>query len=192
MQWCSCWPKSKSQKDFEEKVRSMSYHPNQQRAVLWRSYFVMHKAQIPPRATWVCSSPQQESTTSSQPQIESTIADSHLSPLVKLIHLSHTTVRCNPTHASFIRISTHILRERSDTQGKKNRKQGPETRYPESSFPNALILLCRVLGVVAMSIFYPSNVRNEEESRRLNSHHNVCEEESRECKNRGEDESKEM
>ena len=49
-------------------------------------------------------------------------ADPHLSPLVKLIHLSHTTVRCHPIHASFIRISRHIHRKRSDTQGKKSKR----------------------------------------------------------------------
>jgi hypothetical protein len=120
------------------------------------------------------------------------IADTHLSPLVKLIHLSHTTVRCHPIHASFIRTSRHIHRERSDTQGKKIEKRGPETRYPESRFPNALILLCRVLGCCNVHLLSVKCTQRGKRAVCLNSRHDVCEEESRECKNRGEDETKEM
>ncbi len=65
--------------------------------------------------------------------------DPHLSLLVKLIYLSHTTVRCHPIHASlFAYQDTPTASDRIHKE--RNRRAGPETRYRKS--PNALILLC--------------------------------------------------
>jgi hypothetical protein len=75
----------------------------------------------PPRATWVCSSPQQESTTSSQPQIESTIWNSrYASKPTGEAYPSQPQSRKMPLHpCKFIRTWRHIHRRRSDTQGKE-------------------------------------------------------------------------
>jgi len=108
------------------RTHHITSHQNQQTEILWRSYFVMHKAQIhheqPGYVAVLNKKAPHPRNPRSSPPFDT--ADTHLSPLVKLIHLSHNPVRCHPIHASFIRISRHIHRKRSDTQGKENRKAG--------------------------------------------------------------------
>lgn len=74
-----------------------------------------------------------------------TTADSHLSPLVKLIHLSHTTARCHPIHASFIRTSRHIHRKRSDTRKRKSKSRDRDKISGKVGSQTPLFC-CAVLG----------------------------------------------
>ena len=99
------------------------------------SYFVMHKAQIHHEQPGYVAVLNKKAPHPRNPRssLRFDIADPNPSPLVKLIHLSHTTVRCHPSmQVLFAHRDTSTA---SDRIHKERNRKGPETRYPESRFP---------------------------------------------------------